>query len=468
MLFSSLFFIMVFLPLTLLLYFGLYGRRRAQNLLLVILSLFFYAWGEPTFVLIMLLSIAVNYAAGLLVVRYRGCPTKKLVLLASIAFNIGLLVAFKYLDFFIDSANRLFSVSFPMTGIQLPIGISFFTFQAMSYVLDVNRGHGKAAANPLDVGLYISLFPQLIAGPIVRYETIADQIAHRRETLDDVILGANRFVIGLAKKVLIANNVAVVADHAFSVNGSALSPLLAWVGIIAYTLQIYFDFSGYSDMAIGLGRIFGFHFPENFNYPYFAKSVSDFWRRWHISLSTWFRDYVYIPLGGSRVGRPRLVFNLFVVWSLTGLWHGASLNFILWGLLYFFLLTLEKLFAIPNQKAALFYRIFTLLCVVFGWVLFRSSSLEHAGFYSMCLLGIADNGVSNDSAWFFIQEYGIFLIAGMLFSVPVANWASLPGSRVFRGRAAACVFSLLIFALFFLSVSSLVYGSYNPFIYFNF
>ena len=340
MLFSSLVFLIVFLPIVLFGYYVLFRKwRPAQNIFLLLASLVFYAWGEPKFVFVMIASILFNWLMGLLADRHRA--RKKLAglwIVLDVAGNLGLLFVFKYLMFALNNVNTLFGTALPVPQIALPIGISFFTFQAMSYVIDVYRGDGQVQKNPLYVGLYISLFPQLIAGPIVRYQTVADEIQNRKETWADFADGVQRFLIGFLKKVLLANTMAIIADGVFDSQKPVCAAASA-LGLIAYTLQIYYDFGGYSDMGIGLGRMFGFHFLENFDYPYISTSITEFWRRWHISLGTWFRDYVYIPLGGSRVKKPRLVLNLFVVWMLTGIWHGANWTFVAWGFLYFVLLT---------------------------------------------------------------------------------------------------------------------------------
>ena len=343
MLFSSTVFLFFFLPVTVGIYYVL--DRKFKNYWLLITSLLFYSWGEPKFIFVMLGSIFMNYLFALLVDKFReNKKAARFILTLTCIWNIGIFFVYKYLNFTIDNINHLFGQNIPLTNIVLPIGISFFTFQAMSYVIDVYRKNGKVQKNPFNVALYITFFPQLIAGPIVRYETVADEINFRKETLDDFYSGIKRFVVGLCKKLIISNSVAVIADFVFDTEDlTQISVLAAWAGAVCYTLQIYFDFSGYSDMAIGLGKMFGFHFNENFDYPYASASVSEFWRRWHISLGTWFRDYVYFPLGGSRVkSKARLVFNLFVVWMLTGIWHGASWNFVLWGVYFFVILAAEK------------------------------------------------------------------------------------------------------------------------------
>jgi alginate O-acetyltransferase complex protein AlgI len=347
--------------------------------------------------------------------------------------------------------------------IALPIGISFFMFQALSYVIDVYREKGEVQKNILNVALYISFFPQLIAGPIVRYETIADQIKNRKETLDDFIDGVCRFIIGLGKKVLIANTLALVADSAFAQPN--ISVAFAWVGALAYTFQIFYDFAGYSDMALGLGKMFGFHFLENFNYPYISKSISEFWRRWHISLGSWFRDYVYFPLGGSRVdSKARLVFNLFAVRFLTGVWHGANWTFILWGLMYFVLIALEKLTGF-DKKLKFFGHIYTLFFVIIGWVLFRASDITHAIEYLRAMFGLAGNALYNGISVFELTDNKFFFIAGLLFSFPIAPWLK---KKLGNSIISNIIYPILMTAVFIISVSYIVKGSYNPFIYFNF
>jgi alginate O-acetyltransferase complex protein AlgI len=475
MLFSSTVFLFAFLPVTLLVYYVIQPRLR--NYFLLFMSLLFYAWGEPRFVLIMIGSIIANYGFGLLVNRYRNNrKAARGVLAASVVFNLGLLFIFKYLDFAIRNINNIIGLEIPLQSIALPIGISFFTFQAMSYVIDIYRGDVKVQKNPFYVGLYISFFPQLIAGPIVRYQTIENQILQRTVTFDSFSQGVKRFIIGLGKKVLLANSFSYIADQAFGTDPSGgLSVGFAWLGALAYTFQIFFDFSGYSDMAIGLGKMFGFEFLENFNYPYISKSVSEFWRRWHISLGTWFRDYVYFPLGGSRVERrPRLVLNLFIVWGLTGVWHGASWNFVAWGLLYFVLLAFEKLTGLPkNFKSAAMrglYRAFTLLCVVGGWVLFRAEGLRHALEYIKSMLGLSGNTLWDGLASLYLNEIWMFLILAVLFSMPVAKVLSqrIRQKSELVQNGAHVLSYLACLAIMIVSVSYLVVGAHNPFIYFNF
>ncbi|MGD8338870.1 MAG: MBOAT family protein, partial [Desulfobacterales bacterium] len=380
MLFSSIIFLFQFLPLCLLLYF--LAGKRLRNLLLLIASLVFYAWGESYYVLLMLVSILVNYLCGLMIDRYRGRQAARGFLIAAIAFNVLSISVFKYANFLVDNLNTLLSQigagPIELAPIHLPIGISFFTFQAMSYAVDVYRRDAPVQRNPLNIGLYIALFPQLIAGPIIRYHDIAAQLIRRRVRLDDLSYGIERFVVGLGKKVLIANQVAIIADQVFSFPYETLTPGVAWLGVLCYTLQIYFDFSGYSDMAIGIGRMFGFHFLENFNYPYISRSIREFWRRWHISLSSWFRDYLYIPLGGNHRGPLRTYLNLLIVFFLCGLWHGASWNFVIWGLLHGLFLVIERLGfeKILNRWWSPLRYLYVMLVVCTGWVFFRAENLS--------------------------------------------------------------------------------------------
>ncbi|MDO4550087.1 MAG: MBOAT family protein [Planctomycetia bacterium] len=492
MLFPSEIFLFVFLPFVLFTYYCLLFKWRSlQNVFLLVMSLLFYAYGEPSFVFVMMISIVMNWAFGLLVDRFRGSPrATKSVLVAMLLCNLGILAYFKYWMFVLGNINHFTGSYIPIPKITLPIGISFFTFQAISYVLDIYRGKGQAQKNPLNVGLYISFFPQLIAGPIVRYETIAEQIKHRNESLDDFSEGVCRFIVGLGKKVLVANHMAIVADAAFALPPGELSVGLAWLGALAYTFQIYFDFSGYSDMAIGLGRMFGFRFLENFNYPYISTSISEFWRRWHMSLSSFFRDYVYIPLGGNRVSTPRLGVNLFAVWALTGLWHGADWAFVLWGLLFFVFLVFEKLIKLEKRWNApwqipmkVFY---TMLIVVVGWVLFKSGfdasvmefskgntfhSLTLAGSYLQTMFGFSTNVFWDDLAHFHWHETRYVYCFAVLFSFPVVPWlvkkyensSSATAQNVF-----SVLYTLLYCGLFILSVTFIAKGGYNPFIYFNF
>lgn len=415
----------------------------------------------------MILSIIFNYYFGIQVDKYRDDKKKsRIVITVMLIFNLSLLFIFKYLMFTLSNINNLFRLNITIPNIVLPIGISFFTFQAISYVIDVYRDNAKVQRNILYLGLYISFFPQLIAGPIVRYKTIAEQIENRKENFDDFSKGVCRFIIGMAKKVLLANNLALVADYTFSLNTNNISVTMAWLGAIAYTMQILFDFSGYSDMAIGLGNMFGFRFLENFNYPYISNSISEFWRRWHMSLGTWFRDYVYFPLGGSRVAsKKRLVFNLLIVWSLTGLWHGANWTFIVWGLLYFVLITFEKLTAI-DKKIGWIGHIYTMLFVIIGWVIFRADNIQYAIGYIQSMFGLNSNEIIDASARLYLSENKYFYIAAILCSIPLKEFI---GKKLnLNKKIYDIIYILLILVLMFLAISYIVKGSYNPFIYFNF
>ena len=389
-------------------------------------------------------------------------------------FNISLLGIFKYSNFFIDNINSLFNMNLNIPTIALPLGISFFTFQTMSYVIDVYRHDGKVQNNIFDLALYISLFPQLVAGPIVRYETVDNQISNRKHSMDKFADGVNRFIIGLGKKVIYSNQLGLIADSVFAAQVSELSTLEAWLGIICYTLQIYFDFSGYSDMAIGLGKMFGFDFLENFNYPYISQSVSEFWRRWHISLGSWFRDYVYIPLGGNRVSPIKQYRNLFIVWSLTGIWHGANWTFMAWGLYYGILIALEKAFLdkLLKKLPQIFRHIYLVLIVMIGWVFFRAENITQAIDFIRVLGGIGANGIYNNSFISYINESGFIVILAIIFSVPVLpkvksmlelNHKKLVESRFMYFTHSACLMSIM-----FIIVVILVNSTYNPFLYFRF
>lgn len=474
MIFSSTVFIAIFLPVVLLFYYVIFAplkkrRRIVQNYFLFLVSLLFYAYGEIKFVFIMLLSIAANWLFGLLVEKFKASRKRAYAVLSvMLLFNLAIIFVFKYLMFTLETSNRFLKTSFAIPKITLPIGISFFTFQAISYVVDVYRGHGAAQKNPVNVGLYISFFPQLIAGPIVRYETVAEQILHRRESFDKFSEGICRFITGMAKKMILANNMGRLADIAFGLENESLSVAMAWAGAIAYTFQILFDFSGYSDMAIGLGKMFGFEFLENFNYPYISKSITEFWRRWHISLGTWFRDYLYIPLGGSKVkNKARLIFNLFVVWACTGLWHGASWTFIAWGLLYFVLLTFEKLTGIAKKdRLRVLRHLYTMFFVVMGWVLFRSDTIGGALSYMKTMFFGGTAGVMDGDAYYYICEYAVTFVLCIIASLPVKTLVDrLAGKTAVWVERLSAVWYV---ALFVVSLSYIAKSSYNPFIYFNF
>lgn len=462
----------MFLPCVILGYYLL--GRRFRNAFLLCSSLIFYAFGGSGFFLEFLCSIIFNWLFALLIDNANRPNVRRMFFFLCVIGNLALLFVYKYLDFFISCINTL-GFDIPLRNIPLPLGISFFTFQAMSYVIDVYRKTVPVQKYLHNIGLYVSFFPQLIAGPIVRYQTIADEIYSRKETFDDFSEGIKRFIIGFSKKIIISNNMALIADASFSSINSNRSVLFAWMGAIAYSFQIFFDFSGYSDMAIGLGRIFGFHFLENFNYPYISASVSEFWRRWHMSLGQWFRDYVYFPLGGSRVkSKARLVFNLFVVWFLTGIWHGASWNFIVWGVMYFVLITFEKLTNYPHrfvhQWKKTIYRIFTLLCILIGWVFFRAETLPEAIQFCADMFGISGNLIFDSMVVRYYNQYKCFLLMAIILSTPLC--CHITGYFTKHCPRIACILDYLsiplyIFLLFW-SVSYIMIGSHNPFIYFNF
>ena len=468
MVFSSTIFLFLFLPVTLLGYYLI--RQELRNAFLLLMSLLFYAAGEPKFVFIMMASIAVNYLLGIGLGKCRkeSLPARRFLLFLTLITNLGLLFYYKYFDFAVVNLNALFGTTFAMRHIALPIGISFFTFQGMSYVFDVYMGKTEVQKNPLNVALYIALFPQLIAGPIVRYSDINREIVSRKETLEDFASGIERFTIGLAKKVILANSFAMLADTAFNTTPEKLGMGMAWLGAVGYTLQIYFDFSGYSDMAIGLGRMFGFHIRENFNYPYIACSAQDFWRRWHISLSTWFRDYVYIPLGGNRSGN--VYVHLLIVFFLTGLWHGASWNFVVWGLWHGFFLIVERTFRNRESRFKIPQAIkwlYTMLIVVIGWVFFRAADLSAAISYMQCMVG---NVIPNDmTALYAWQDYRITFIIGIVCMLPVfEKCIHLKNDNSFFQKLSMVVEPVAYGLLLLVGIAYTISSTYNPFIYFNF
>ena len=472
MLFSSIEFLLLFLPLTYGINFLL--PKKIRNYWLLIASLFFYAWGEPRFVFVMMASICFNYLLARWIERCRDNKSKaKTILILDVALNLGILMIFKYLNFITATVHSWLPASrswFPETSIVLPIGISFFTFQALSYVVDVYRGI-DAQKNPAYLGLYIALFPQLIAGPIVRYTTVMDQINDRHITADDFKKGIMRFLLGFNKKILLANVLSEVADMAFASGANTVC-----MAALCYGLQLYFDFDGYSDMAIGLGRMLGFHFLENFNYPYISNNLTEFWRRWHISLTTWFRDYVYFPLGGSRVKPGRVVLNLFIVWFLTGLWHGANWTFIVWGILYGAVTIAERMWRIPKRLAEgprVILVLYAVLIRVFHfieWVIFRSVSLPEAGTYLKTMFGFSGHAFAD--AWFlyWLREYAVFIIIGILCCTPIFRVIAekLKLGRMQEGEWESEAGCVIQFVLFLISFSCLVMQANNPFIYFNF
>lgn len=460
MLFSSVEFLFGFLTVVLVAYYLLYRHRKLQNILLCLVSIAFYAWGGPVYALLMLGSILVNWWCGLHVADVTA-PHRRRWLVGSVVLNLSVLFVFKYLNFVQDNICGLLGVPKIAPEIALPIGISFFTFQAMSYVIDVYRGQGRAQKSPLNVALYISFFPQLIAGPIVRYETIDQQIDSRIESWGKFQEGVQRFMLGLVRKVLLANHCGILADSIFNAQaeGQAFPVWVFWLGAICYALQIYHDFAGYSDMAIGLGKMFGFDFLENFDKPYFSRSVAEFWRRWHISLGSWFRDYVYIPLGGNRVTYRRHIFNLFVVWLCTGIWHGANWTFICWGLYYFLLLTFEKETGFP--RGCWWGRLYTMLSVLIGWVLFRAASLPQAVAYLGGMLGIGTSPMWSETA--LLQSNWPYLILAIVWTVG----EGIPWTQKMQGKV-KLVENIALSVGFLLSVAELFASQYNPFIYFNF
>lgn len=471
MLFSSTIFLFVFLPTVLGIYYTLLIKNiKLQNLFLFIASIIFYAWGEPHFVFIMLLSILMNYLFSKLI----NVSGKKIWLIISILFNIGLLFVFKYLNFVIGNINSLFGDVLPQSNIRLPIGISFFTFQAMSYVIDVYKGKVRFSKNILNVALYISFFPQLVAGPIVRYESIEEKMYSRKYCVEQICEGIRKFIAGLGKKVIISNQLAYVADAAFNAvsTGENISVFFAWGGAIAYTLQIYFDFDGYSQMAIGLGKMFGFDFPENFNFPYIAKSITEFWRRWHISLSTWFRDYLYIPLGGNKVDSVgKHIRNLFVVWLATGIWHGANWTFALWGIMYFVLLVFEKyssIYIYIKKAPVIIQHIYSLFFVIVAWVLFRADTLVQAKEYLFQMFGKSGQLIDRYAIQYGC-EYRVFFLFAILYSFAVFKTL---GERAEKKEVFKKMFFVLSPFMYILilgvATTYLATGGYNPFIYFNF
>ena len=467
MVFSSMTFLLLFLPAALFVYYA--PPRKLKNGGLFLCSLVFYAWGEPVYVLIMLFSTALDYTCGRLVERYRGTKKQKIGLILSICVNVGLLAFFKYTDFFIGTVNSVFGAHIGKLGLPLPIGISFYTFQTMSYTADVYRGEAKVQKNIITFGAYVSLFPQLIAGPIVRYRDVAEQLDGRVHTADRFGDGVKRFVTGLGKKVLLANNIGMLWDAISSTDPANLSAVGAWLGMIAFAFQIYFDFSGYSDMAIGLGKMFGFDFPENFDYPYVSRSVTEFWRRWHISLGRWFRDYVYIPLGGNRRGLPAQLRNVAVVWLLTGFWHGASWNFVLWGTYYGVLLILEKLFLLKlmDKMPRALRHLYTLFAVLVGWALFAFDDLGAGMRYLGAMFGAGAGFVNSGAAYYALSYLPLILLCAAasttLFGFLYRKFAEKCG----EGPTLA-LDTLRVASFTLLSMAYIVSGTYNPFLYFRF
>ncbi|OQB25617.1 MAG: Peptidoglycan O-acetyltransferase [Firmicutes bacterium ADurb.Bin182] len=465
--FSSVSFLYFFLPVTAALYFS--ASRKMKNLILLIASMFFYFYGEPVYSLLMAFSSLTGYLYGLWIQKAKSKKEARFALICSVVFSIGLLVFFKYSDFFIENINSLTGADIPLLYIPLPIGISFYTFQILSYTIDVYRGQVEAERNIIDFSAYVSLFPQLIAGPIVRYCDIRNDLRSRSHSVSGAASGAGRFVIGLTKKVLIANTLAELVSSL--ANAAESTVLLYWISAAAFSLQIYYDFSGYSDMAIGLGRIFGFHFPENFNYPFVSKSVTEFWRRWHISLGTWFRDYVYIPMGGSRIGKANRIRNILVVWFLTGFWHGAQWNFVIWGLYFAFLLITEKLFLkrVLDRLPRFFRHLYLILAVTISFVIFNSNGTAMMRTTLKGMFGALGLPFSGVETVYYLESYAVVLLIAAVGATPAAAIAAKRLKKSRPGEKAAVFLEPALYAcMLLLATGYLVDGSFNPFLYFRF
>ena len=456
MVFSSLTFLFFFLPLALGIYYIF--PNKTKNLILLLFSLLFYSWGEPKYIFIMIFSSIVDFIHAKIIDKNRGNIKSKIALCSSIFINLSLLFYFKYLGFFLESTNVLFGTSFINPSIALPIGISFYTFQTMSYSIDVYRGDADVQTDFISFATYVSLFPQLVAGPIVRYKDVANELNSRKHSFDNIYEGICMFVMGLGKKVILANNIGLIWNFVKTQDIGSISVLTAWIGIISFSLQIYFDFSGYSDMAIGLGKMFGFNFIKNFDYPYISKSITEFWRRWHMSLGQWFRDYVYIPLGGNKCSKSRWFLNIFIVWMITGLWHGAGVNFILWGLYFGLILILEKMFLLNllDKIPRFFKHIYSLLLIIIGWILFELNTFSSILVY---LKAMFLNGLVIDNTFIYILSQNlILLIVGILASTPIFK-------KMFKNDYFKIT---ILFLSFFISIAFLVDASFNPFLYFRF
>ncbi len=466
MIFSSIPFLFYFLPIVLGLYF--IAPKPLKNTVLLLSSLVFYAWSEPVYVVLIVFSILLSYIFAICVGKAQSKNAKRILTVIPVAINMGLLGYFKYADFFISNFSAVTGLSVPLLNIALPVGISFYTFQIVSYSVDVYRGDVEVQKNPINLAAYVTMFPQLIAGPIVRYSDIEKQFRRRTHSFEKASYGLRRFAFGLAKKVILANSLGEICADFKSSGDTTVA--YYWLYAIAFTLQIYFDFSGYSDMAIGLGKILGFDFLENFNYPYISSSVTEFWRRWHISLSTWFRDYVYIPLGGNRVGKLRWILNIAIVWSLTGFWHGAAWNFIAWGMLYAVLLACEKLFLLKFLKKTRFIgNVYTLLVVILGFVLFNATDISEAITYIGGMFGIGTSGIASPDMLYTLRSYALVIVLAVVASTPLAKNAV---ERIKQSRAGERLVNtaepIAIIAIFIIVVAYLVDGSFNPFLYFRF
>ncbi len=461
MVFSSIPFLYFFLPAVLIVYFLV--PRAFKNTVLLLFSLAFYAWGEPKLVFLMIFTIAVFYFCGLGMGPSASRGQKKALLIVSIVVSIGLLALFKYADFFVDSFNKATGLSVPLLRLALPVGISFYTFQCLSYTIDVYRGNVAVQKNPITFGAYVVLFPQLIAGPIVRYIDVARELDSRTHSWENVALGLRRFVVGLAKKIIIADNFALLME--IFRDSQEQSVVFYWMYAIAFTMNIYFDFSAYSDMAIGLGRVFGFKFIENFNYPYLSKSVAEFWRRWHMSLGSWFRDYIYIPMGGNRVSRGRWIFNTLTVWLLTGLWHGAAWNFVLWGLLYAAMLLIEKFVPALQKLPNALRHFYVMLVVVLGFVLFNATDFIQLGTDLKGLFGLGGLPVSTAATWYYLRSYAVLFLVGIIGVTPLVRNLC---RRVENKKAVAILEPVVLILLLLVCTGYLVDGSFSPFLYFRF
>ena len=467
MLFSGISFLYYFLPIVLILYFSV--PKKFKNIILLITSLIFYFYGEQGYVLLLLFSSATGYIVGLIADRYKGTNKTKIALCTSIIINLLILGFFKYSDFFITNINAIFKINISLLQISLPLGISFFIFQTISYMMDVYRGNAEAEKNPLNFTMYVSMFPQLVAGPIIRYNTVAKEIKNRTQSFENFTYGIKRFVIGLAKKVLIANALGELSTIMLKTSNASI--LSHWLTIFAYILQIYFDFSGYSDMAIGLGRMFGFHFPENFNYPFIADSISEFWRRWHISMGTWFREYLYIPLGGNRVSRFKWVRNIFIVWLCTGLWHGANWNFIIWGLYFGILLVIEKLFLnkILIKLPRWIRHIYTIIFVFFSFIIFYIESIPEMLNHILGMFGASGLLAFNTESLYYLKSYSLLLIAACIGCTPlIKNLLNKLKKWKKIGKSMIILEPVFYAAVLIITTGYLIDASFNPFLYFRF
>ncbi len=466
MVFSSIPFLFYYLPAALLLY--LISPKKLKNTTLLFVSLFFYGWGEPKYVFLMAATIAVNYIAGILIEKFKGKVLSKISFAFACIFSVGMLGYFKYADFFIENINAVTGLSVPLLNIALPIGISFYTFQILSYTIDVWRGNVSAQKNPVSLGAYVTLFPQLIAGPIVRYSDVEVELKERTYSFEKISLGIRRFILGLSKKILIANVLGELCR--IYINSADKSVAGSWLYVFSYMLQIYFDFSGYSDMAIGLGKILGFSFLENFNYPFISKSVTEFWRRWHMSLGSWFRDYVYIPMGGNRVGKLRLVFNIFTVWLLTGFWHGAEWNFIIWGIYFAILLMAEKFFLLKYlDKSKVISRFYLIFAAAVSFAVFSGSSVSEAIELLKGMFGISTIPAFSQSFFYHLRSYGVILLVAVIGSTPLPKMA-VKYLRKIKDSGWIWDVAEIVFLgiLLLISVAFLADGAFNPFLYFRF